>query len=49
MKAVKLTALPKGWRYIGKVAPVGWKWASNGKSKFDKAYRAALVMQQGGR
>lgn len=41
--------LPDGWRYIdgAKTAPRGWRWASNGMSRFgrDKAYRHALVRE----
>lgn len=46
MKEVKkLDELPKGWRYIegALTAPNGWRWASNGKSRFGGDYEHALV------
>lgn len=38
-------SLPKGWRYLdgATTAPNGFRWASNGKSRFSADYHHALV------
>lgn len=38
-------SLPDGWQYLDGVttAPHGYRWASNGKSRFSAGYRHALV------
>ena len=40
-----LDRLPAGWRYLtgALTAPVGYRWASNGKSRWSGEYRHALV------
>lgn len=40
-----LDSLPKGWKYLdgATTAPNGFRWASNGKSRFSADYRHALV------
>lgn len=41
----KYASLPDGWRYVegALTAPNGWRWASNGKSKFSGGYQHALI------
>lgn len=38
-------SLPDGWKYLNgaTTAPNGYRWASNGKSRFSAEYRHALV------
>lgn len=40
-----LNALPDGWHYdkLATTAPVGYIWANNGVSRFDKSYESALI------
>ena len=40
-----LNRLPAGWRYLtgALTAPVGYRWAANGKSRWSGEYRHALV------
>ena len=37
--------LPKGWSFLSeaRTAPYGYKWISNGKSRFSSAYEHALL------
>ena len=39
------SSLPIGWKYLdgATTAPNGFRWASNGKSRFSDDYRHALV------
>lgn len=43
----RLEALPEGWTYLrgALTAPLGWRWASNGVSRFDPrgGYEHALI------
>lgn len=41
--------LPQGWKYLeGTLTePLGYRWASNGKSIFSKEYEQALVRMEG--
>lgn len=42
-----LDVLPKGWKVLkgATTAPKGYVWASNGKSRFSKDYKNALVKE----
>ena len=45
--AVIYNKLPEGWRYIdgAQTAPMGYRWASNGKSRFSGEYEHALIKE----
>ena len=42
-----LDRLSKGWRYLdgATTAPLGYRWACNGRSRFGGEYRSALVKE----
>ena len=44
-----LDTLPEGWKYLeGTLTePLGYRWASNGKSIFLREHRQALVRMEG--
>lgn len=41
----KLDKLPEGWKWTegALTAPLGYKWASNGKSRFKPGFEHALI------
>lgn len=43
-----LETLPPGWKYIQGAtnAPKGYKWCSNGESRFSGKYKHALVKEK---
>lgn len=47
MIARVLDHLPDGWRYLdgASTAPLGHRWACNGRSRFGGEYRHALVRE----
>ena len=44
----RLNSLPEGWKFVkgAMTAPVGYKWACNGKSRFKPGYEHALVKEE---
>ena len=46
----RLVEVPKGWKRLegATTAPKGYSWYYNGKSRFDKGYKCALIKEQGG-